>query len=481
LEAGVQAIDKRADGAELVASSQAIWLSVDAETLSVDAETLDQVPLERLEAEIAGFASRLASATAQWLVWIAAYDRRGGWASWGVKSCAHWLNWQCGLSPRAAREHVQVAHTIAGFDELRAVFIAGELSYSKVRALCRVVELGNEFELVRLAKQTTASQLDRIVGEMRCAQGAPTDPADILAAHRVECRNNGDGTSTMMITAATDEIAFATKAVGSRTDDIIARRQHEGESNAEVIGRLGGVGRIHADTALSMMVGNVDAKTGTEATVLVVADIDALTGQDTSAESTVDNQRVDPETVRRLCCDGSIQTALTEGNGAEVAVGSTQRIVPRRIRRLLERRDHGMCQFPGCEAERRLHAHHVRHWANGGLTDLTNLVLLCHFHHHAVHEGGWNIHSAAMQSGNTESVPAGWVFTDRAGVAYHVPTLRLPTSDPLPLNPALRKLTSGHWSSADIRSGAAAPLAGLGERADINYIADVMAGSVDGG
>ena len=32
-------------------------------------------------------------------------------------------------------------------------------------------------------------------------------------------------------------------------------------------------------------------------------------------------------------------------------------------------------------------AHHIRHWANGGETKLSNLALLCRFHHRQVHEG----------------------------------------------------------------------------------------------
>src|SRR5204863_9837080 len=38
-------------------------------------------------------------------------------------------------------------------------------------------------------------------------------------------------------------------------------------------------------------------------------------------------------------------------------------------------------------------AHHVEHWANGGETKPSNLVSLCRFHHHAVHEGGFRIES----------------------------------------------------------------------------------------
>ena len=31
------------------------------------------------------------------------------------------------------------------------------------------------------------------------------------------------------------------------------------------------------------------------------------------------------------------------------------------------------------------------HWAQGGGTDLDNLVLVCSFHHKLVHEGGWRV------------------------------------------------------------------------------------------
>jgi hypothetical protein len=38
-----------------------------------------------------------------------------------------------------------------------------------------------------------------------------------------------------------------------------------------------------------------------------------------------------------------------------------------------------------------LHAHHRVHFADGGATDLDNLVLLCTRHHRFVHEGRWRI------------------------------------------------------------------------------------------
>jgi len=70
-------------------------------------------------------------------------------------------------------------------------------------------------------------------------------------------------------------------------------------------------------------------------------------------------------------------------------VGRRSRTVPPSLRRALEYRD-GTCRFPGCSV-RHTDAHHVRHWADGGETALSNLMLLCRFHHRAVHEGGISV------------------------------------------------------------------------------------------
>ena len=72
-------------------------------------------------------------------------------------------------------------------------------------------------------------------------------------------------------------------------------------------------------------------------------------------------------------------------HGPVLSVGRKTRTIPPHIRRALEERDRG-CRFPGC-AGRFTEAHHVRHWADGGETSLSNLLLLCRRHHRAVHEG----------------------------------------------------------------------------------------------
>src|SRR3954465_15132741 len=95
-------------------------------------------PLDELAAAITAGAVRLAAATASWLRLVAEFDARGGWHGVGILSCAHWLSWQCGMGPGAAREHVRVARALRSLPLIDAAFAAGRLSYSKVRALTRI-------------------------------------------------------------------------------------------------------------------------------------------------------------------------------------------------------------------------------------------------------------------------------------------------------------------------------------------------------
>ena len=96
------------------------------------------------------------------------------------------------------------------------------------------------------------------------------------------------------------------------------------------------------------------------------------------------------ETARRLGCDGALVGVVKGDKGEPLAVGRRTRAVPPAIRRALRVRDGG-CRFPGCDRSRYTHAHHIRHWADGGETSLDNLVTLCSRHHRLVHEGGYGV------------------------------------------------------------------------------------------
>lgn len=90
-------------------------------------------------------------------------------------------------------------------------------------------------------------------------------------------------------------------------------------------------------------------------------------------------------TVRRWACDAEIIPMVLGSDSQPLDVGRMTRSVPDAVRRALNLRDGG-CAFPGCTRRpRRCHAHHVHHWADGGVTALHNLTLLCLHHHQLVH------------------------------------------------------------------------------------------------
>ena len=97
-----------------------------------------------------------------------------------------------------------------------------------------------------------------------------------------------------------------------------------------------------------------------------------------------------PETLRRLLCDARLQVQVDNREGTAVGVGRTTRTIPPWLARIVRQRDKG-CRYPGCGRIRWIHIHHIIHWAEGGPTDLDNLISLCPFHHRLLHEGGWRI------------------------------------------------------------------------------------------
>jgi Domain of unknown function (DUF222)/HNH endonuclease len=120
---------------------------------------------------------------------------------------------------------------------------------------------------------------------------------------------------------------------------------------------------------------------------------------------------ISAEAVRRIGCDAGITRVITDPASVPLDVGREQRTVTAGQWAALVVRDRG-CAFPGCTrpAEWCI-AHHIVHWADGGPTDLDNLVLLCGYHHRVVHHGGWQVIMAADR--HPQFLPPPWVDPDQ--------------------------------------------------------------------
>src|SRR5690242_977806 len=120
-----------------------------------------------LASEICTLAGHINAANHRMLALIAEFDKRNGWSDGATQSCAHWLNWKCGIALGAAREKVRVARALENLPKISAAMASGGLSYSKVREITRVAVPETEDYLLMIAEYGTASHVERLVRAYR--------------------------------------------------------------------------------------------------------------------------------------------------------------------------------------------------------------------------------------------------------------------------------------------------------------------------
>ena len=170
--------------------------------------------------------------------------------------------------------------------------------------------------------------------------------------------------------------------------------------------------------------------------------------------------RVSAETSRRLACDATRVVMRHDADGRVEEIGARTRTIPLppALRRALHHRDRG-CRFPGC-GHRFTQGHHIRHWAHGGLTTLSNLALLCHRHHRAVHEMGYTV----------ERRPDGPLHFRRPGGD---PLADVPPPAAVPRDP-VGALRARHAEHAVVVDACTLRPHWLGERLDLGWAIDVL-------
>ncbi len=382
--------------------------------------------LQDLGDEIATLAAHIHAAEHHFLTLIAEFDRLGGWEPGGHRSCAHWLAFRTGIDLGAARERVRAARALNDLPQISASMEQGELPFAKVRALTRVATHESEGDLLELAHSSTAAQLERIVMAWRRLSRFDENELERMR-HRSRCFSvfpDEDGMYVVRGRLDAEVGAMLMRAIDAASDALF-RKDTSKDTSEETSGeiepkqrRADAVG-LMAERALAVGFG----RTGVEAThgedravgedgvdraddedtaplsgsraerYQVVLHVEAATlesEREPGRSELEDGTRVSAETSRRLSCDASVVQLSEAPDGSVLDVGRKTRTIPLALRRALESRDRG-CRFPGCGL-RFTDAHHVRHWADGGETNLENLVLLCRFHHRLVHEEGYTVH-----------------------------------------------------------------------------------------
>jgi hypothetical protein len=130
-------------------------------------------------------------------------------------------------------------------------------------------------------------------------------------------------------------------------------------------------------------------------TVLVSIDWDTLQGHVQGAGRLLGGTLAEPisiERIRQIACDADILPAVMDSRSARLNLGRKARSASPEQRLALVARDGPGCAFPGCDRPYGwTDAHHIQHWADGGTTDLANLVLTCGTHHDLIHHHNWTV------------------------------------------------------------------------------------------
>ena len=416
--------------------------------------------LDRLGNEIAELAVHLDAATARLLDLIREFDARGGWGN-GFRSCAHWLTWRVGFSPGAAREHVRVARALGGLPRLSQALAHGELSYAKVRELTRVATPETEERLLAVGRAGTAEHVERIVrGWRRVDRKAEVREASRQHAGRaLHVYQDEDGMVRIRGRLAPEVGALLMKALDAARETLYQRRRERApdddpptmeQQQADALALL-------AETALHH---DLDpGAPGERYQVVVHVDAAVLADPDEDGQSVLeDGLRVPAGTSRRLACDASRVVMRHDADGRLLEIGARTRTIPPALRRALHHRDRG-CRFPACGV-RVGQGHHIRHWANGGPTTLSNLALLCRRHHRAVHEEGYGV----------ERVPEG-------ELRFRRPDGRIlpevPRAPEVPVDP-VAALRAQHEANGLVLHARTAMPGWSGEPLDVGYAIDVL-------
>jgi len=445
------------------------------------ASTFDpELELKRLGDEIAELAAHLNAATGRLLDLIREFDTRGGWGN-GFRSCAEWLTWRVGLAPNAAREHVRVARALGSLPRLASALARGELSYSKVRALTRVASAETEERLLKIGKAGTAAHIERIVRAWRYVdrKAEIRETAERHRARSLHVYQDEDGMVIIRGRLEPETGAVLMQALAAARNSVYEQgRRASTDVSAETPGptevpagswnaRVGNEppawGQLQADAltlvAETALHHGMDPGSASERYQVVVhVDAAVLADADAPGQAVVEGARVSAETSQRLACDATRVLMRHDAHGNVTEVGARTRTIPPAIRRALQHRDQG-CRFPGC-GSRFGQAHHIRHWAHGGPTTMSNLTMLCRRHHRAVHEEGFQIrreHNGELAF----RTPQGWLL----------PVVPRPAVPPTAPVDALR--TRNTALGIEIGAHTATP-SWLGERLDLGWTISVL-------
>ncbi|MEE6135812.1 DUF222 domain-containing protein [Mycobacterium sp. 050128] len=373
-------------------------------------------PAERLDvlfAELAELAGQRNAIDGRIVQLVAEVDRDELCGATGARSVAALVAWKLGSSSANAHTITTIARRLPEFPLCAQGMWDGRLSLDQVGVIAARAGEGSDEHYAELARVATVSQLRTAVNLEPRPEPDPR-PQPRRSITKTTCEEF----TCWRIKLPHPDAATFDAALASHRDALIAEWKHDrGTSEAAPDAAPPLPGTVEAFMRLVEAGWDTAAARrphGQHTTVVVHVDVAQRAAALHLGPLLSDGER------RYLTCDATCEVWF-ERHGEVIGAGRATRVINRRLRRALEHR-HPACAVPGCGATRGLHAHHIRHWEDGGPTALANLVLVCPHHHRLHHRGVITI------TGPADDL----TVTDSSGRALSPGSLARPPTQPAP-------------------------------------------------
>jgi hypothetical protein len=309
-----------------------------------------------------------------------AFDRTRWWDAHGFNTAADWIRFNCHMNSHAVFNAFAVGAAAADLPATLHAMEGNEIGFAHVATMARTaLETGGSFDeadLLPLARQHSPGKFFHKCVHYRHALdagGYNRDQEQLAEQRGLRLNTAQDG--CLIVSGLLDPVGGA--AVRTALEPLAQPSGEHDDRNRE---------QRYADALVELATG------GRPATVQVTASLETLMGVAGAAAGEMEfSVPLSSQTVRRIACDSSVTRIVLDQDSVVVDMGRSKRVIANSLRTALKVRD-GHCRWPGCERTASwCDGHHVVHWADGGPTDLENLVLLCRRHHRMVHEGGWQV------------------------------------------------------------------------------------------
>jgi hypothetical protein len=404
-------------------------------TASADAPVVG--PAERLEVlfdEVSELAGQRNAIDARLVEIVAEIDGDGLWGATGARSIGALVAWKLGVSSTTANAITTVAARLPEFPRCAEGMRQGRLSLDQVAVITAGAGAGSDEHYAELASVATVNQL-RTAVKLEPRPEPQPDPED-EPDPEFEYEPEPEPEPPVVITKTSDEnytcwriklgpieAAKFDAALASHREALIAeyKRDHGDGEASDTAPPFPGSGAAFLRLVETSWDAEAAARPhGQHTTVVAHVDVNDKVAALHLGPLLTDADR------QYLTCDATCEVWF-ERHGQVIGAGRATRVINRRLRRALEHR-HPTCAVPGCGATRGLHAHHIRHWEDGGPTELFNLVLVCPYHHRLHHRGIITITGPADKLVVTDS--SGRQLT--AGSLARPPKRRPPAVPPCP-------------------------------------------------